>query len=74
MIHFFACIFSHRWTECNKFSACGAGEPAAQVKAIVRGGVRDSKSVDLARGLEMKEKVKVVKNIDVAILKCCSAS
>ena len=40
------------------------------MKAIVRGGGRDSKSVDLARGLEMKEKVKVVKNIDIYILKC----
>ena len=39
------------------------------MREIVRGGGRDFKSVDLARGLEMKEKVKVVKNIDIAILK-----
>ena len=69
-MHFFACIFTHRWTECNKFSACGAGEPAAQVREIVRGGGRDFKSVDLARGVEMKGKVNMVKNIDMYILKC----
>ena len=40
------------------------------MKRIVRAGGRDSKSVDLARGLEMKEKVKVVKNIDIYIPKC----
>ena len=40
------------------------------MKEISRGGGRDFKSVDLARGFEMKEKVKVVKNIDIYILKC----
>ena len=36
----------------------------------VRGEGRDFKSVDLPRGFQIKEKVKVVKNIDIAILKC----
>ena len=40
------------------------------MREIVRGGGRDFKSVDLARGVEMKEKVNVVKNIDMYILKC----
>ena len=44
------------------------------MKEIVRGKAREKKSPDLARGFEMKEKIKVVKNIDIAILKCCSAS
>ena len=65
-----ACNFTHRWTDNEIFSACGAGEPAAQVREIVRGGCRDFKSVDLPRGFQIKEKVKVVKNIDIAILKC----
>ena len=65
-----ACNSIHRWTDNEIFSACGAGEPAAQVREIVRGGGRDFKSVDLARGVEMKEKVNVVKNIDMYILKC----
>ena len=65
-----ACNFTHRWTDKEIFSACGAGEPAAQVREIVRGGGRDFKSVDLPRGFQIKEKVKVVKNIDIAILKC----
>ena len=69
-----ACNFTHRWTDNEIFSACGAGEPAAQVKEIVRGKAREKKSPDLSRGFEMKEKIKVVKNIDIAILKCCSAS
>ena len=43
-----------------------AGEPAAQVKEIVRGGGRDFKLVDLARDFQMKEKAKVVKNIDTS--------
>ena len=42
------------------------------MKEIVRGKAREKKSPDLARGFEMKEKVKVVKNIDIAILKCCA--
>ena len=48
----------------RRWGACGAK------KEIVRGGGRDFKSVDLARGVEMKEKVNVVKNIDMYILKC----
>ena len=40
------------------------------MREIVRGGGRDFKSVDLPRGFQIKEKVKVVKNIDIAILKC----
>ena len=40
------------------------------MKEIVRGKAREKKSPDLACGFEMKEKVKVVKNIDIAILKC----
>ena len=69
-----ACNFTHRRTDNENFSACGAGEPAAQVKEIVRGKAREKKSPDLARSFEMKEKVKVVKSIDIAILMCCSAS
>ena len=65
-----ACNFTHRWTDNENFSACGAGEPAAQVKEIVRGKAREKKSPDLARGFEMKEKVKEIKNIDICILKC----
>ena len=48
----------------RRWGACGAK------KEIVRRGGRDFKSVDLARGVEMKEKVNVVKNIDMYILKC----
>ena len=40
------------------------------MKEIVRGKAREKKSPDRARGFEMKEKVKVVKNIDIYILKC----
>ena len=40
------------------------------MKDIVREGGRDFKSVDLAHGFQMKEKVKVVKNIDIYIPKC----
>ena len=47
-----------------------SSQPAAQLKEIARGGGRDFKSADLARGVEMKEKVNVVKNIDMYILKC----
>ena len=73
-VNLVACNFTHRWTDNENFSACGAGEPAAQVKEIVRGKAREKKSPDLARGFEMKGKVKGVKNIDIAILKCYSAS
>ena len=48
----------------RRWGACGAK------KDFVRGGGRDFKSVDLPRGSQIKEKVKVVKNIDIAILKC----
>ena len=48
----------------RRWGACGAK------KEIARGGGRDFKSVDLARGVEMKEKVNVVKNIDMYIIKC----
>ena len=48
----------------RRWGACGAKQE------IIRGGCRDFKSVDLARGVEMKEKVNVVKNIDMYILKC----
>ena len=40
------------------------------MKEIVRGKAREKKSPDLARGFEMKEKVKEIKNIDICILKC----
>ena len=48
----------------RRWGACGAK------KEIVRGGGRDFKSANLPRGFQIKEKVKVVKNIDIAILKC----
>ena len=69
-VNLVACNFTHRWTDDENFFACGAGEPAAQVKEIERGKAREKKSPDLARGFEMKEKVKVVKNVDIYILKC----
>ena len=48
----------------RRWGACGAK------KEIVRGRGRDFKSADLARDVEMKEKVNMVKNIDMYILKC----
>ena len=50
----------------RRWGACGCGAK----KEIVMGGGRDFKSVDLARGVEMKKKVNMVKNIDMYILKC----
>ena len=46
----------------RRWEACGAK------KEIIRGGGRDFKSVDLARGFQLKEKVKVAKDINIAIL------
>ena len=50
-----------RWTDNENFSACGAGEPAAQVKEIARGEAREKKSVGFVdkggkvpRGAEVK--------------------
>ena len=37
-----ACNFTHRWTANENFSACGAGEPAAQARKLF-GGKRAKK-------------------------------
>ena len=60
-VNLVACNFTHRWTDDENFFACGAGEPAAQVKEIARGEAREKKSVGFVdkggkvpRGAEVK--------------------
>ena len=49
------------WTDNENFSACGAGEPAAQARKLFRGEAREKKSVGFvdeggkaSRGAEVK--------------------
>ena len=44
------------------------------MKEIARGKAREKKSPDLARGFEMKEKINVVKNIDIVLQRFVIAS
>ena len=57
-VNLVACNFTHRWTDNENFSACGTGEPAAQVKEIIRGEARDFTSPDLAPRLSNEGKGK----------------
>ena len=36
-VNLVACNFTHRWTANENFSACGAGEPAAQGRMLLGG-------------------------------------
>ena len=62
-----ACNFIHRWTDNEIFSACGAGEPAAQARKLFRGKAREKKSVGFVDEGQKVPRGAEVKYIDIVL-------